>query len=176
MAGSDKYKLPTDYKLGAVAEKVALDLHLQLQEVDNDSPLEVMIEFANLPQNLVSFILGRGEVTNPLMLLGELENKALLHYTGGISKAGNVCESLYVNNSKRVIGVTFGVPENYTGSLFVLDLAGSIALQKLSGAEPGHGGLVCVYHPELPKPEPLKGAAQFEDFSKVYETISRLLE
>ena len=37
MAGSDKYKLPTDYKLGAVAEKVALNLHLRLNEEDNDT-------------------------------------------------------------------------------------------------------------------------------------------
>ncbi|MEK6900402.1 MAG: hypothetical protein AABX05_04735, partial [Nanoarchaeota archaeon] len=107
-------------------------------------------------------------------LLGKQEG-ALLHYTGGISLSGDVRESLHINNGKRVIGVTFGVPENNLGSLLAFDLAGSIALEELSGVEYVQGGDAVVYDQRLPKPGPFKGAAQFRDFSKVYKTINTLL-
>ena len=166
MAGSDKYKLPTDYKLGAVAEKVALNLHLRLNEEDNDGLITVMSRFAYVPINMMQFILDRRDVTNSLVLSGELESKALLHYTGGMTKAGNACESLYVNNSKRVIGVTFGVPEKDLGSLLVLDIAGSVALQELSGVKEVYGGSAVVYDQRLPKPGPLKGRHNLLIFQK----------
>ena len=165
------YKLPANYELGTVAEKVAKDLGLELQEDGNENLMAVMSKFANVPRNIIQFIIERGDVKESVMILGE-RDQALLYYTGGISEVGKVCESLYVNNSKRVIGVTFGVPENNSGSLLVLDVVGSIALQELSDVE--SNGAMC-YDLRLPKPEPLKGIAQFRYFSKVYKTINTLL-
>jgi|SRR3989344_3786169 len=169
------YTLPANYELGAIAEKVAKDLELELQKDDNENLMVVMSGFANVPLNLMQFILGRGEVRESIMLLGELD-QTLLHYTGGIIKEGNVCESLYVNNGKKVIGVTFGVPADCKGSLLVCDVVGSISLQELSDVESGQGGGVCIYDGRLPKPGPLKGTAQFRYFSNVYETINTLLK
>mgnify|MGYP001611471925 FL=1 len=170
MIKSKTYTLPANYKLGSIAEKVADDLGLELQE--DYTPLwKAMTTFANVPGNLLHFVIGQqGKAKEPLMLLGE-RDKSLIHYSGAMSEEGNVCESLYVNDLKRIIGVTFGIPEG-RGALTVLDIAGSIALQELSGVYAG--GM--VYDLRLPKPEPFRGAAQFEDFSRVYKTINTLLK
>ena len=170
-----KYILPVNYELGAVAEKVAKDLELEIQKDDNENLMKVMSTFANIPQNLMQFILDRGKVRESIMLLGERSDQ-LIHYTGGIAEEGNVRESLFVNNGKKVIGVTLGVPVEGKGSLLVCDVVGSIAIQELSGVESGHGGEVCIYDNRLPKPGPLKGTAQFSNCSKLYETINTLLK
>lgn len=170
-----EYLLPTNYELGAVAEKVANNLELELQPDHNENLMEVISGFAYVPLNLMLFVLNRGEVKESVIILGE-RDQALLHYTGGVTEFGKVRESLYVNNGKMVIGVTFGAPEDCRGSLLVCDVSGSIALQELSGVESGQGGGVCIYDQRLLKPAPLQGTAQFGDFSKAYKTINALLK
>lgn len=85
---------------------------------------------------------GFGNLEERMILTGQ-ENNVLVYYSGAISKnTEKPVELLYATNSKIVLGVTWGHPQE-VGTLEILNLRGSIALQELSGVSEGMGGWIC---------------------------------
>jgi len=166
--------MPATYQLGKIAQQVAEKMKLPLH-TEEKFLYDCIYSFTNVPIHLVCAI--QSEINDEIVLMGERSDEALLYYRGGISsKTQKPLECLYLNNLEKVIGVTWGYPED-CGVLEILDVKSSIALQELSEVSAGMGGrAVCVYHMEAPKPQPLKGTAQFSDFLRLYQTIEALLK
>ncbi len=174
-------EIPDNYRLSKAAESVAKHMGLELSEAEGKDRqfYEALTSFANPTNHLIQLAIRRGQVNQEVVLSAERDNEALIHYTGAVSQAtGKPVESLYATDSKRILAVTWGYPEDL-GVLEVMDLRGSIALQELSGVSEGMGGRpVVVAHMDAPQPQPYRGVAQFreQDFDKLYHTIDTLLE
>jgi hypothetical protein len=174
-------EIPDNYRLSKAAEFVAKRMGLELSEAKGKDRqfYEAITSFANPTDHLIQLAIRRGQVEQEVVLSGERDNEALIHYTGAISRAtGKPVESLYATDSKKILAVTWGYPEDL-GVLEIMDLRGSIALQELSCVSEGMGGRpIAIAHIDAPQPQPYRGVAQFreQDFDKLYHTIETLLE
>src|SRR3989344_3530324 len=102
--------IPETYHLGKIAQQVAEKIELPLRQEEKFSR-DIIYSFANVPIHLLCTILS--EIKDEIVLMGERGDEALLYYRGGISsKTQETLECLYLNNSQRVIGVTWGYPED----------------------------------------------------------------
>jgi hypothetical protein len=172
--------IPESYRLHKIAETVARRIGVDLTEPQGrDRTLyDAVMSFGNPTDHLIQLTIRRGEVNTEVILAGE-QNQCLIHYSGATSKSsGKPIETIYATDSKRVIAVTWGYPED-VGVLEVCDVKGSVALQELSGVTKDfHGRPGVVFNMLAPKPQSYFGIAQFRDgdFDKLHRTIETLLE
>ena len=175
-------EIPEDYRLGKIAQDLAKRMNIELnEEVGNYKDLRRAVMFlSNTTDHFLRFALGRhGHVKKEIVLMDDQDSKSLIHYSGAIFDTEKPIESLYANNSKRVLIVTWGFPEYDHGVLEVLDIKGSIALEKLSGVRKEMGGRSeVIANVNLPISQPYKGVSNFQeqDFDKLSSTIETLLD
>lgn len=173
--------IPETYRLYQIAQSIAQRMNLDLvPAVGRDKELySAVLSFANSTDHLRRCALDRGRCENEIVLIAERGIENLIHYSGALSTSrGKPIETLYTNNSRKRISITWGYPED-TGVLEVADIRGSIAIQQLSGVERGMGGRSSViYNSEAPQPRSYSGVAQFraDDWDKLYHTIETLLD
>jgi len=129
-------KFPENYTLGKIATEVASYMNLELKEAEgNDRKLvQIVTSLTNPTDHFILFSVKNHKVKKEIVLLDEYKRK-FIYYYGAISTSINKpIEAIYVTDSKKVIAVTLGYPENI-GVLEVLDVGGNIALQEFIGGQ-----------------------------------------
>ena len=126
------------YKFIHLLPLIAERFLVEINERDAlDSPLyHRLLQYANVPSHLNAIVMRRGLVFDEVIFTGEKPDVAVI-YSGALSTTTQKpIELLFATDCKKVLAVTYGVPEGL-GVLEVINIPASIALQEISGVEHG---------------------------------------